>query len=328
MKDPESAQDIDIAASEWAARVDAGGLDPSTEAALQAWLSGDPRRRGAFARAQAGLRLLELAYKPREPEAAAPSAPVARPGASRRRPLGLGLAAAMVLAVGVGGGVAIGAFSPADRLRTRLGEERPFTLEDGSVAFLNTDSRVTVSYRPDKRSIAVGRGEAWFQVAKSHERPFVVDIGKVHVRATGTAFSVRRLQDHAVEVLVSEGRVRAWTDTAPGETLVISAGHATIISPKTSAATAVLVPSRPEEDLAWRDGEILLRGETIAAAAAEFNRYNKTKIRIADAELSNQKVIGYFKLNRPDEFAKAVIRISGGEMTNDGNNIVVKYSQN
>ena len=57
----ETHRDIDRAASEWAARQDRGPLSPDDAASLEAWLRGDPRRRGALLRARAVSLMSESA---------------------------------------------------------------------------------------------------------------------------------------------------------------------------------------------------------------------------------------------------------------------------
>ncbi|PXA94630.1 iron dicitrate transport regulator FecR, partial [Caulobacter sp. D5] len=54
MTERESAADIEARAARWVVRVDQGELPAEEAAELEAWLAGDPRRRGAFVRAQAG----------------------------------------------------------------------------------------------------------------------------------------------------------------------------------------------------------------------------------------------------------------------------------
>ena len=65
-------------------------------------------------------------------------------------------------------------------------------LPDGSFASLNTASRVSVRFTPERRAVRLEEGEAWYQVAHDRARPFVVEAGPVRVQAVGTAFSVRR----------------------------------------------------------------------------------------------------------------------------------------
>ena len=58
--------------------------------------------------------------------------------------------------------------------------------------------------------------------------------------------------------------------------------------------------------LSWRTGQLVFDGDTVAEAAAEFNRYNVRKIEVAGATLGGQKMIGRFRTNEPDAFARAV----------------------
>jgi len=58
--------------------------------------------------------------------------------------------------------------------------------------------------------------------------------------------------------------------------------------------------------LSWREGQIVLDGDTIGAAAAEFNRYNNRKIVIVDPDLEGRTVVGWFRTNEPESFAQAV----------------------
>ena len=61
MNERETAEAIADRAAEWVARIDAAGDDPNVHAALEAWLAGDVRRRGAYFRAQAAWVSLDRA---------------------------------------------------------------------------------------------------------------------------------------------------------------------------------------------------------------------------------------------------------------------------
>src|SRR5260370_1274200 len=71
----------------------------------------------------------------------------------------------------------------------------------------------------DRRGgVRLTRGEAHLAVAKDSSRPFIVTAGGVSVRAVGTAFNVRRVEQR-VEVFVTEGKVRI-DSAAKGESLL------------------------------------------------------------------------------------------------------------
>jgi len=339
--------DVEAEACAWAVRLDAGPLDEADRGRLDAWLAAGERRRGALLRAQAGLRLIGEAGA----EGSAANAPsvgfadssprssTAKRGrwigaeraetegafgvSARRtakvRPWRLAAAAAVVAVS------ALLALAPMrGQLRTAVGEQRRVVLEDGSVALINTDSRLGVKYAEHRRRIALAEGEAWFQVAHDKSRPFVVDAGPVHVQATGTAFSVRR-QANGVQIAVTEGAVRVWRDGGPRE-LAVSAGHAAFVP--AGADVPRRAPTAPTEDmLAWRRGEIVLNGQTVEEAAEEFNRYNARKLVVKSADAGRERIVGYFLIDQPEKFALAAARMTGARVRQDGRGIVIENSQ-
>jgi transmembrane sensor len=302
----QSAKEIDDEAADWAARVDGRELDADRDEALQAWLTGDPRRAGAFLRAQAAISFLDrgraLAGADLDVEPERPS----------RRALLTGAGGAVAAAV-AGGAVFL--TSRHQRLDTRLGEIRRVPLADGSLVAINTTTALDVTMKPKSRQILLRRGEAWFQVAKDAERPFVVSAGRVRVRAVGTAFSVRRDGD-GVDVMVTEGVVETWVEGQSGPRQRLSAGNR-IQLVGYSAPVVAESPSEIERSLAWRNGEIALDGESLGDAASQFNRYNSRQIVIDDTDLARERFVGLFRTNEPESFAAAVAATIGAKVSED-----------
>jgi len=298
----ESSTQIDAEAARWAVRLDGGQMRANDEAALQAWLEGDSRRQGALWRARAVLSVMSS-----PPVDAA--TPLRRHRLDRRMVIGgFGLAAA------VAAGLVVTPLLSRQRFSTRVGEIRRVPLDDGSLAAINTDTTLEVAFETGERAVRLDRGEAWFQVAKDRARPFVVSAGEVRVQAVGTAFSVRRKAVGA-EVMVTEGVVEVWSGRgAPGVRLRVKAGEQVFVSDDAGASSPVKRPLEMERALSWRDGQIVLDGDTIAAAAAEFNRYNSRKIVVVDPELEGRTVIGWFRTNEPESFAQAVGVAHGAEV--------------
>jgi len=308
MEERETPQAINDRAAEWVARLDAGALDESAQADLDHWLAGDERRRGAFFRAQIAWRMLDRAsvlgggardQADAEEAVALPDGLDRR--VDRRRALWAGGAVAASIAAAVLG-VALKP-KPSEQIETALGEMRRVPLEDGSLAAVNTDTRLAVDIQAESRNIRIDRGEAWFQVAKDKKRPFVVAVGDVRVRAVGTAFSVRRLEEGA-DVQVTEGVVEVWTIGREANAAKVAAGTRTYVTYASGSAASTENRLAIDRTLSWRDGQLVFEGDTLGDAAAEFNRYNAVKIRVSP-ELSGEKVVGRFRTNEPEAFARA-----------------------
>ena len=294
----ETPDEIEEAAVRWVWRLDREGRTPELQAELDAWLAGDTRRQGAFLQAEATWAVLDRGQQlatvvPLEP----------------RRPRRLMSRRAML----AGGGGAIAASLagisyvalPRERYDTAQGEIRRVPLKDGSIAAINTASQVEVDLKSDVRRVKLSRGEAWFQVAKNPDRPFVVEAGRVRVRAIGTAFSVRRYGNGA-DVLVSEGVVEAWVEGADGHRVQIAAGEKAFVADNAAISEHKAGPSAIDRQLAWRGGKIDLAGETLAEAAEEFNRYNTRKLVVPDPRLAQERFYGVFRTDDPEGFANAV----------------------
>jgi transmembrane sensor len=294
---------IDVAAARWVARLDRAPDDANLAGEIDRWCAEHPRHVGALLRARAVWSGLD----------AADARIVARPLFSRRRVLtvsgGLAVAAAAVGAVWLETHGSMG-------IETAVGERRLAKLEDGSTIVLNTASRTRVRMTPEQRSVALDDGEAWFAVATDHARPFVVSAGDVRVRAVGTAFAVRRYLGRA-EVTVTEGRVRVWSVAAPERFVMLSAGKQASVADVSGTAETVVANAKPAESLAWRQGEIILDGMTFGDAAAEFNRYNTRQLSV-DTQLADRRIVGWFRTDDLDGFARAAAIMTGAKIERDG----------
>jgi transmembrane sensor len=291
MIEAESANQIDEAAFAWVARLDRHGPNAVLENELETWLAQDPRRRGAFLRAEAVWTKLERASQGDAIRAA--------PRVDRRR-LAFGAAAA-AFAAGAAGVWVVQRGTP---YATAIGEVRHVPLADGSGMVLNTDSQARFTLRHDGRRLRLGRGEAWFHVARDPARPFVVEAGRVRVQAIGTAFAVRQL-DHGADVLVSEGVVEAWVAGEEQGRARIGAGQrARVLEGRPIRVAAA--GAEIDRKLAWRSEKIDLDGETLGEAISEFNRFNRRKLVLDDAALGARRLYGVFRADDPEGFARSV----------------------
>lgn len=307
MSNEETARDSDESAAAWAVQREARGDDPVFVAELNAWLAQDPRRAGALLRAEAALSYLN---RGRALGADRPQ-PDPVPRISRRTLLVGGTISVVAASLG-----AIAVLWPrTESYKTAVGEVRKLPLADGSTATINTASELRVSMTRDTRRLSLIQGEAWFKVAPDADRPFIVEAGEVRVRATGTAFSVRR-RDNGASVFVTEGVVETWTEGQEDLLAKVAAGSKAMVE-RGQPPQAIQAKQEIENGLAWRFGQISLYGETLAAAVAEFNRHNTRKIVISDAALASEKVVGQFSADDPEAFVRAAAGMFGARVITD-----------
>ena len=223
-----------------------------------------------------------------------------------------GLAAAIVLVI-VGIGLTLGwQTSRFDTYRTRAGERRVITLNDGSQMDLDSQSEVRVRYGAHSRELALIRGQARFDVAHDVTRPFTVTAGGETVVATGTAFNVDLLGPDLLVTLI-EGHVVVLPEkertfapsitggaaappaagTAEPETTRINldAGDQLVVSPQKAPRVARVSVDRTT---AWERGELVFDNEPLTSVVARVSRYGSHPIVIADDQTSTMKISGVF----------------------------------
>jgi transmembrane sensor len=314
----ETADMIDAAAAAWVIRLDRH-LTESEQAGLDEWLSSDPRRMGALARAQAGWVSMDRSQVYR----AAGELRESRTARRWRKAIPLAAAAAILVAVVT----SLWAWQGYSRTHfaTARGEIRQLNLADGTRVTLDTLSRVSVRYGAATRLISLDAGEALFEVAKDPGRPFVVQAGSVRVRAVGTAFVVDRRSDASVDVIVTHGTVDVWREAGSPEPAVRVAAHKRLVTtPVQAAQPAELTAAQLAGAVAWESGVIDLNGRTIGEAAAEFNRYNARSILIRDPALAAQTVVGQFQANDPVAFVTAAAAMLDAHVRTDGDQLILE----
>lgn len=107
------------------------------------------------------------------------------------------VAAVLILLLGIG--YVIGSWQEhsipdvivQNQLITAKGSKGRFSLPDGSVVWLNSETKLTYpsQFASDKRLVSL-EGEAYFEVAKDTKKPFVVQVGEIDVEVLGTSFDL------------------------------------------------------------------------------------------------------------------------------------------
>jgi transmembrane sensor len=254
---------------------------------------------------------------------ALPAPPTERPNQSRVR-LDTWKVAASVACIAVS--LLLGYFVKVawlDRtLETELGEWRIATLTDGTTVRIGPGSKLRVSFGDDHRSVRLLEGEAMFDVAKDHSRPFFVKSEVVGVLAVGTEFRVSRRGGEDV-VAVTEGTVAVYRDgrnevrgavTQPPAQLAnatggvpLTAGEQVSVSKVNKLQPVAKQKVNVDYELAWADGWLTYEDKTIAEVAGEFNRRNRVQIVIVDESIADRR-LAFFRgsATDPESFVSAL----------------------
>jgi transmembrane sensor len=237
------------------------------------------------------------------------------------------IAASACLIAILAGWLALGA--RGQLIETELAERRQVMLDDGTVVQLEPETTLRVRFEDAHRHISLEHGRALFRVAKDAQRPFWVSTEHTSVRAVGTAFGVER-SERGVVVTVAEGTVAvargavqpASADTATSERsgsgvaadvaeILLTAGQQLTV--QHSGAMDRVRTVDAARALAWAQGQLIFENARLADVVEEFNRYNRTQLRIDDSRLATRPVSGVFDATDVETLL-AFIRQGGSEI--------------
>ena len=326
MKTNPSNAAIEDAAIAWLTERD-DGFSPAREREFAQWLRTDPRHAATVARLEQTLGLLgELPAFRSEINTAFDRAAlvVAFPPATAEQPT---LAPAprrwsrTFAWAGLAAALALGSFLGWHALRppatihyttTVAGYERA-RLDDGSTLELNAASAARVQFTAAERRVELTNGEAHFAVAHDTARPFIVNAGGIAVRAVGTAFNVRYTDAGAIEVTVTEGKVRVGqsgpasssAESAP----LVSAGQRMVLPRHAPPPTVEQVdPAALRAALAWQSRLADFAEAPLADVIARFNTRSRIHLFLADETLADRRIGGTFALDESEAFVRLLER--------------------
>lgn len=307
-------------ALDWAIRLHGPEVDAAVQAALAQWIARSEAHAMAWVKAQKSWALMNSIppihqdaweHAPRTVSSAMPQRST-RP----RRMLSVVAACAACLALLVAV-PAIRIWVQAD-YSTAKGEVRQVTLADGSIVHLDSGSAVRVDYEGSRRDVTLLSGQAFFDVAHDKTRPFVVHAGDVDVRVLGTAFDVG-LDTKTVDVSVQRGAVRV--ERAGNRPLNLRPGDSVRVGPiDAETVRSVISPSRIA---AWRDGQIIVNGATVAEVVTELRRYHRGFILLRNERLASRRVTGTYDINDPEAALRAIVHPYGGYLGTIGGYLMI-----
>lgn len=298
-------REIEARAAEWIERRHFGQWSAADQSELDTWLAQEIAHRVAFVRLNSSWQRTGrlAALRGAAPQPVQPPRP--ERGWSR---FFARVAAGFAVVAAIGAGTAYYALRDnTTTYATTIGGREILSLADGSQIELNTDTVLRVSNRTDRREVWLDKGEAYFHIVHDAAHPFTVTAQDRRITDLGTEFTVRRESDR-LKIAVLEGRVQVEENVQKSP--VLTAGD-TAIATRDRVSIARHVPHKLVKELAWRRGMIVFDDVTLAAAAAEFNRYNHTQIVIADPSVAQLKIAGTFPINGVKGFSDLTRHVLG-----------------
>jgi transmembrane sensor len=187
-------------------------------------------------------------------------------------------------------------------VETKAGETKEIKLPDGSVVFLNENSRIQYPSDFERRAIKLS-GEAFFEVTKQNGKTFQIEAGESRTTVLGTSFNVRAYpSEKDVEVTVVTGKV-ALANTQdsilllPGEK-----GETNYEKPSKVLKTH----SAQQNETSWKTQALDFEDSDISTIFLALERHFHIKIECKDSSLLDYHFTGHYKNPKLAEILKVM----------------------
>lgn len=202
------------------------------------------------------------------------------------------------------------------------GKTYTLTLPDGSEVLLNANSRLKfpLAFTEDERRVQLV-GEAYFDVVKCEEKPFIVELDSSHVRVLGTKFNIKSRSHENIYTTLVEGKVlfenkRNSVTITKGEMCIMNA----------SSGNCEVLPADIEGSLAWIDEEFIFKEKSLDFIFNELSHWYSIKVKYDSPEIKNECFHLYLKRSSSIEEILSNLSLTGKIKYTQKGEIITIYS--
>lgn len=152
------------------------------------------------------------------------------------------------------------------------GQVREMLLPDGTKVWLNQSSvlKYPRAFEGKERHVYLD-GEAYFEVARNHEKPFMVKSPAMDVRVLGTSFNIKCRPDNSfAETTLIEGEVEVKDKSDKGR-ITLLPGQKAVLNRVTGRMQVKQVD--PKMEIVWHNDLIPFEKSSIFQIAAALERF-------------------------------------------------------
>ena len=202
-------------------------------------------------------------------------------------------------------------------ISTKNGSRTNVLLPDGTTVWLNASSKLSYDkqYGKTLREVFLS-GEAFFDVVKNKEKPFIIHAGKIDIRVLGTAFNVKSYPgEKTIETSLIRGSIEViFKDRPlekvilkPNEKLVVANVEATSVSSRSMAAmpengqlVAISHLNYAKKDstvieTAWVQNKLFFQDQSFRDLAGLMERWYGVRIHLDGSTVDNLHFTGSFE---------------------------------
>jgi ferric-dicitrate binding protein FerR (iron transport regulator) len=207
------------------------------------------------------------------------------------------------------------------QVSTKNGSKTNLILPDGTKVWLNAGSSLTYdsAYGKNIREVALS-GEAFFDVVKNKEKPFIIHTHKINIKVLGTEFNVRSYpSDKTTEASLIRGSIEVTFKDKPSKKVILKPNEKIVVdnnrdlqdiletAHQSSHGKINEVPGVDIKNLtyeyktgaiietSWVENKLIFQDESFDEIALRLERWYGVSINFKNNQLKENHLTGSFK---------------------------------
>ncbi|HMI02465.1 MAG TPA: FecR domain-containing protein [Pedobacter sp.] len=190
-----------------------------------------------------------------------------------------------------------------------------FALTDGTIVFLNAESKLTFpgKFTSDRREVKL-EGEGYFQVAHDVSKPFIVRTGTLNTQVLGTSFNINAYpQNKNISVTVMTGKVGVYQkDRTDGNSANMILPNQQLLFDRASQDFSFNKSVDADDFISWSEGRLSYKNGLLADVVVEIGRKYNVDIELSPG-LKNIRINADFDNLSLDQVLTILSRLIDGE---------------
>lgn len=184
-------------------------------------------------------------------------------------------------------------------------------LGDGTLVTLNAESqlRYPAEFKGDSREVYLS-GEAFFDVSKDAQHPFVIHTEKINIKVLGTTFDVKAYKNdpHTEATLISGAIQISMKDHPEKQVLLKPKEKFSIQNHAADGKASALYSVIPFNDteISWMNNKLVFKNETFEVLANSISRWYGVTLVFKNESLKNARFTGFFEKEDLSQALKAL----------------------
>jgi ferric-dicitrate binding protein FerR (iron transport regulator) len=205
---------------------------------------------------------------------------------------------------------------------TKNGSKTNLILPDGTKVWMNAGSNLSYdsAYGKNIREVSLS-GEAFFDVVKNKEKPFVIHASKINIKVLGTEFNVKSYpSDKTIEASLIRGSIEVTFRDKPNKKIILKPNEKIIVENNVRTESKIIRPSLQKEgnaldaaadiaitnltyehktgaiiETSWVENNLIFQDQSFEEIAKLLERWYGVSIKFENNQLKENHLTGSFK---------------------------------